>query len=155
MTAPPPLMGYRRRDEQLHGDRWFPGELVSFRDDLRVPRFHDEYEPSGSVRALVSPGYGLVRFVDADWVDRRARLEIRTLDDGPSARLEGLLADALRIGFGQMDLHRVEGWVTPLHYDVSHILTDQGFILEAVVPQAVRVEGRAAERQHWGRLRSS
>jgi hypothetical protein len=151
VIAPEPLVGCRHRIEELHSGRWFPQEFVSFRNDRRVPTFHDEHEANAD-RVLVSVEYALVGFVDIDWMDRRARLEIRVLEDGPSARLEPLLADALRVGFAKFDLARLDGWVTPVHYDISPFLLRAGFTLEAVIPHAVRVDGQAVNRQIWGRL---
>jgi len=98
----------------------------------------------------VSEGYALVSFVDIDWIDRRARLEVRVLDDEPSARLDDVLSDAIRIAADHFRLLRLEGEVTPVHYNVAPTLKSHGFELEAVVPHGVRVGGKPVARQVWG-----
>lgn len=152
MSAPAALVGYRQREEEFHRGRWLPGEFVSYRNDHRVPAFHDDADFSNLARTLVAPGYALVGFVNVDWVDRRAQLEVRVLDDGPSPRLEAVLSNALEIGFDEFDLVRVEAWLTPVHYDMAPVLRRLEFELEAVVPAAVRVDGRPVGRQMWARV---
>ncbi|MFD4635855.1 hypothetical protein ACFWN2_01000 [Lentzea sp. NPDC058436] len=147
------LTGYRRRAEEFHRGRWLVGDLVSFRDDRRVPLFHDEPPETRSVsRTLVSPGHAWVSFTGIDWIDRRARLEMRVLDAGPSDRLDALVAEAVEVAFGRFGLLRLEGWVTPGHYDVAPALLDNGFVMEAVVPHAIRVDGKPVDRQIWGKV---
>ncbi|MFS8098607.1 hypothetical protein LFM09_15860 [Lentzea alba] len=149
-----PLTGYRHRVDEFHDGRWLHREMVSFRDDRRVPLFHDALPPERTMtHQVVSSGYALVSFADIDWVDGRSRLEVRLLDDSPSSRLHDLLADVIRIGFERFNLTRLEGWVTPVHYDIESLLRHRGFALEAVVPHGARVDGSPVDRQIWGLVR--
>jgi hypothetical protein len=146
-----PLVGYRQCVDEFHVGPWLARELVSFRGDRRVPVFHDVPPPeSTTTRRLVSERYALVSFVDIDWIDRRARLEVRVLDDELTPQLDDVLSDAIRIAVDYFRLLRLEGEVTPVHYNVAPTLRSHGFELEAVVPHGIRVDGKPVARQLWG-----
>lgn len=121
------------------------------------PRFSDRSEnlpqrSDDSTRTLIAEGYAFVRITNIDWIDRQGRIEIRLLDEDRSARLDLLLPEVLRIGFGQFNLHRLHGLVTPGPYDVAGCLLRHGFVCEATVPYGVRLAGRPRAREIWARL---
>lgn len=145
------LAGYRKRHNPFHIGRWLTGEFVSFERDRRTPVFEEDHSdpPDENDRFLALGEYALVRLTDLEWVDRRARVEIRVLDDGPSARLDGLLDEVVGVSAEAFDLHRLEGLVTPVHYDLSSVLAAAGFRLEATLPYRRRVAGTTVECQVW------
>ncbi|WP_405594714.1 hypothetical protein [Streptomyces sp. NBC_01092] len=157
IAAIPPLVGYRFPHQEFEQGRWLPDEFVSFWNDHRVPRFSDRSEnlpqrSDDSTRTLIAEGYAFVRITNIDWIDRQGRIEIRLLDEDRSARLDLLLPEVLRIGFGQFNLHRLHGLVTPGPYDVAGCLLRHGFVCEATVPYGVRLAGRPRAREIWARL---
>ncbi|WP_433271686.1 hypothetical protein ACQPZF_13275 [Actinosynnema sp. CS-041913] len=151
------LSGYRPAHADLLHGRWLPGELIAPRHDGRVAEFGavDVPEPGlcDEERLLVAVGAGLVRYCDIDWVDRRARLEIRLLSDFHPDGTHNLLARALETAFTVFALNRVYGYVTPGGPDVAPMLREEGFDREGELPGAVRVAGLAVGRTIWGRLR--
>ncbi|MEJ2853346.1 MULTISPECIES: GNAT family N-acetyltransferase [unclassified Saccharothrix] len=153
------LSGYRPAHAALLKGRWLPGELIAVREDRRVADFSVAELPEPGLcdetRVLVAAGAGVVRYLEIDWVDRRARLEVLLLTDYDEVGARALLERALETAFSVFALNRVYGYVTPGGPDVEPVLRAAGFEREGVVPEAARVGGAPVGRTLWGRLRES
>lgn len=158
------LSGYRETDRALLTGHWLPGELLGVPlvdgPALLEPRTVPPpgLEPNGTsaasqqARLCVVRGAGFVRFVEIDWVDRRARLEIG-LQAGAVEDAKSIVDLAVAHAFTVLALRRVHGWVTPAAGTPTDAIAAAGFRLEGLVPQAIWFDGGPVGRELWGVVR--
>lgn len=149
------LRGYRKRDAHMLSGYWVPGQLVSTsdegRDAMLVPHTFDLRHEDPTTRLLVAEETALVRFSDIDPIHRRARLCV-ALVAGAQGRADAVLSEAIRVGFGQLNLHRLHGRViTGAGHSLS--VARAGFRFEGVVPRGQWFGGGERDVETWGVLR--
>jgi hypothetical protein len=149
------LRGHRAEDSALLTGHWQPGELLASWQESRPALAEPISIPPEEGRLYLVENLAFVRFVEVDWVHRRARLEIGVQQGVADADLVGMLRAAVAHGFGPLNLHRLHGCVTPAAGTSTLPVAEAGFELEAVVPQATWLDGAPADQQLWGVLRNA
>lgn len=146
------IRGYRATDCALLAGHWLPGELLAawlvhppvLAEPLTIP-----LPAGGGARLYVVAGVACVRFAGLDWVARRARLQIG-LAAGTQQHAQPVLELAIGVGFRVLDLHRLEGLLTPQISGLSDAVAAAGFVREATVPRALWHDGAVLDREIWG-----
>ncbi|MFI5661906.1 hypothetical protein [Streptomyces sp. NPDC051684] len=150
------LYGYRESDRVLLTGNWPPGELLAApltgRPALAEPVRVQPPRSCSDERLYLTSAGGFVRFVEVDWVVRRARLEIG-LQEEARAVVADVLAEAVAVAADALGLRRLYGWLTPtVPGQAAAVAAAEavGFRREATVPQALWHAGEAVDRDLWG-----
>lgn len=150
------LAGYRPQHAPLLTGSWVPGELLCFADNEARPTSLRVEGPGPasklSERLLVVPSVGFVRFCEIEPIHRRARLEIGLQGRFDAGTAAGVLGLARGCAFGQLNLHRLYGWVRSTHPPTVEVLAAAGFVREAALPAALRHGGTLRRRELWAAL---
>jgi hypothetical protein len=150
------LSGYRETDRQLLTGHWLPGELLATpladRPALAGPIAIPAPDNRPEQRLCVLRDLGFVRFVELDWVHRRARLEIG-VQDATVDEMTSMVRLAVDHGFDVLNLRRLFGWRTPAAVAPTEPLSRGGFVQEGVLPRATWLAGEQVDRQIWGVVR--
>jgi hypothetical protein len=158
MTATMILSGYRQSDRPLLTGHWLPGELLAAPLDdwpaLAAPTVIAPPDKQSDQRLCLVRGLGFIRFIELDWVHRRARVEIgchQSTVDG----LDTMVRLAVSHGFEALNLHRLFGWRTPMAGVPTGPLNRAGLVREGVVPRGSWLAGEQVDREIWGVVRDA
>ncbi|HEY4023724.1 MAG TPA: hypothetical protein VGM75_33925 [Pseudonocardiaceae bacterium] len=147
------LRGYRAEDADLLRGHWQPGELLAGWQHVRPALAEPVTMRLDDGPLYLAGDLAVVRFLDVDWVHRRARLEIGARP-GTEDDLGEVLRAAVAHGFGPLNLHRLYGWVTPAVGTPTGPIADAGFEREAVLGKSTWLAGEGVDREMWGVIRN-
>jgi hypothetical protein len=158
MTATMTLSGYRQTDLPLLTGHWLPGELLAVPlaqwPALAAPTVIAPPDKQPDQRLCLIRGLGFIRFVELDWVHRRARLEIGVHESTVDS-LETMVRLAVGHGFEVLNLRRLFGWRTPMAGVPAGPLSRAGFVREGVVPRGSWLAGQQIDQEIWGVVRDA